>query len=74
MCIVIFDEERLDAWIYDLRENVINEAIRIIQAAKEGNFSIIISTDTEDLYRRLRTAKSTKEFLTRLETDATIIK
>lgn len=74
MCIIVFDEDRLDAWIYDLKENAISEAIKLIQAAKEENFSIIVSTDTEEVYRRLKAAKSTKEFLTRLEIDATIIK
>lgn len=74
MCIIVFGEDRLDAWIYDLRNNVIDAATKIIQAAKEEDFSIIVSTDTEDVYRRLRTARTTKEFLTRLEMDATKIK
>lgn len=73
MCIIVFDEDRLDAWIYDLRENVINVATKIIQIAKETDCHVIVSTDTEDIYRRLKTARSTKDFITRLEMDATII-
>lgn len=70
MCVIVFDEDRLDSWIYDFSEDEVDLAIKFIKAAAAEDFSIILSMDTADIYRRLRMAGSTKEFLTQLEKDA----
>lgn len=68
MCVVFFDEERLDAIIMEIKENQLFHALTIIAEANEHGFDAILTYDDFDtVNRRRKKAGSVKRFLALLE-------
>lgn len=74
MCIVVYDDEKLDAFIYDMKAGAVRSTTKIILEAKKMGLNVILTENAEETYHRLHTAGSTRAFLNQLEADATIIK
>ena len=68
MCIVLFDEERLDAIIMEVKMEQLPRIMEFIAEANENGFDVIITQeDLETVYRRKKRAGSVKRFLALLE-------
>ena len=75
MCVVCFDDERLDAVIMEIKEKDLAVALETALYANDNGLNAIITQeDAGAVCRRLKRAGSVKRFLALLEASSKVIK